>query len=73
MPLEMNGRDIYLRHTDTDGHSYVREHRDAERFIASQQQAAGRLNADALNEVPPKPAKAQVQQITDDQYRKERA
>lgn len=74
MQLEMPGRDIFMRHTNTDGKAYVMNHRvwDAERFIASQQQAVAKLNADARQANPPKPALAKAEQITDDQYRKER-
>jgi hypothetical protein len=63
MALEHVGRDIYLRHTDKNGKSYVQQHRvwDAGRFVAAQLAAA-------VNEG----GKAFVQQITEDQYRKER-
>jgi hypothetical protein len=65
------GRDIYLRHTATDGKSFVQEHRcwDADRFIASQQQAAAKVNADTK---PGTPRLAKVEQITANQYRTER-
>lgn len=64
-------RDIYLRHTATDGKSYVREHRvwDAARFVASQQAAAEKLNADTP---AGQPRKAKAEQITETQYRTER-
>lgn len=67
----MNTRDIYLRHTATDGKSYVAEHRvwDAERFITAQQRAAADVNAKQKTD---QPGKARVDQITKEQYRKER-
>lgn len=75
MPLEHVGRDVYLRHTSTDGKTHVMQHRcwDVDRFIASQQEAARKVNADAAANDPPKPAKAKVEQITQEQYRKERS
>lgn len=74
MPLEHVGRDVFLRHTDTEGKKRVELHRcwDAERFIASVQAAAEKVNADHRAATPPKPALAKVEQITEDQYRKER-
>ena len=67
----LTGRDIHLRHTDTQGKSFVQEHRvwDADRFIAAQQEAAQKLNAD---QKPGAPRLAKVEQITVDQYRTER-
>ena len=64
MPLEhTSARDVYLRHTDKDGRSYVREHRvwDADKFIASQ-----------LGHALKEGGKAFVQQLTREQYNKER-
>lgn len=63
----MLGRDIYLRHTNTAGVSFVQCHRvwDAERFIASQQAAAAKLNEDVKGDLP---RLAKVEQITDKQY-----
>lgn len=60
----MTPRDIYMRHTGKDGKSYVHEHRvwDAERFIASQQDAAAKEGG-----------KAKAEQITHEQYLAERA
>lgn len=71
MPLEHIGRDLYLRHTSADGKSHVMQHRvwDADLFIASQEQAVGKVNADQKGDAP---RKAAVQQITKDQYLKER-
>lgn len=42
MSNTMHARDIYMRHTDKSGQSYVQEHRvwDAEKFVLSQQAAA---------------------------------
>jgi hypothetical protein len=64
MALEHVGRDIYMRHTDKDGNCYVQEHRawDADLFITSQMEAALKVGGKSL-----------VQQITKDQYLKERA
>lgn len=64
-------RDFWLRHTDTDGKSYVREHRvwDGELFLASQQDAARNLNE---GQKPGKSRLAKVEQITQEQYLKER-
>ncbi len=68
----MTCRDIWLRHTSTDGKSHVQCHRvwDAERFVASQQQAAQNLNDKVEGDGP---RKASVQQITEEQFNKERA
>lgn len=68
---ELVSRDIYLRHTDADGKSRVVEHRvwDADRFIASQEEAARKVNAEQKGDAP---RRAAVQQITHDQYLKER-
>lgn len=73
MPLEHVGRDVHLRHTSTTGESHVMQHRcwDAERFLASQQAAAAKVNAEA--EKDGKPALAKVEPITADQYRRERS
>lgn len=72
MQLAMNGRDVYLRHTGTDGKVHVSQHRtwDAELFVAAQQRAAEKLNAEAI--AKGEPSKARVDQITDDQFKKER-
>lgn len=72
MPVEHTAaRDLYLRHTDTSGHSYVMEHRvwDVDTFLAARQAEAKKLNAEVKGDGP---RKAGVQQITEDQYRKER-
>jgi hypothetical protein len=64
MQVEMTTRDIFLRHTDKDGHSVVREHRvwNSDLFITSQAEAALKEGGKAL-----------VQQITREQYLAERA
>ena len=64
-------RDFWLRHTDTEGKSYVREHRvwDGERFLACQQAEARNLNE---SQKPGKPRLALVENITEEQFRKER-
>ena len=63
MALEHGGRDLYMRHTDKTGNAYVQEHRvwDADQFLTSQMEAA-------LSEG----GKSIVQQITKEQYLKER-
>ncbi|MBT2326068.1 hypothetical protein J7E62_27445 [Variovorax paradoxus] len=65
-------RDIYMRHTATDGASYVAEHRvwDADRFIAAHKKAAADVNA---KQEAGKPRKAGVEQITEEQYRAAKA
>lgn len=57
-------RDVYARHTGKDGNSYVACHRvwSAERFFAARA-------ADAAKEG----GKARCDQISQEQYRKERA
>jgi hypothetical protein len=71
MSNTLTGRDIYLRHTNTGGASWVCEHRvwDAEKFIASQAAAAVALNAEVKGEAP---RRARVEQITREQYLNER-
>jgi len=71
MTVEMTTRDIWMRHTGVDGKSYVAEHRvwDADRFVASQQQAAADLNA---RQKQGQPRLAKAEQITEEQYRKEK-
>jgi hypothetical protein len=65
------GRDIFVRHTDKDGHSSVQQHRvwDAERFIASLQAATAKVNADERGGGT---RLAKATQITHDQYLQER-
>lgn len=64
-------RDIFIRHTDTDGGTAVRCHRvwDAERFLAAQKAEAadnnGRVEGDGKR-------LAKAEQITEDHYRQER-
>lgn len=71
MTVEMTTRDIWMRHTDVSGKSYVAEHRvwDAGRFVAAQQRAAADLNAKQKND---QPRLAKAEQITEEQYRKEK-
>lgn len=70
MTLIPFGRDIYVRHTNVEGKAYVAHHRvwDADRFIAARQREADALNADQKQD---KPRLARVEQITEEQYRKE--
>lgn len=72
MTLEMMGADLWMRHTGTDGKSYVQHHRvwDRERFTNEQQKAARDVN-EKLDAGKPRLAKAEP--ITEDQYRKEKA
>ena len=69
----MNPRTIFMRHTSSEGKSYVNEHRvwDADKFIASQQEAADAINADHAKKNNGKAGKAKAEQITQDQYVKE--
>lgn len=69
------GRDIYLRHTDTNGRRFVQCHRvwDAERFITARQADAAKANADAKDGPELLAMRvASVEQITEEQYRNER-
>lgn len=68
----MVGYDLHLRHTDKEGRSHVQQHRvwDGARFMTAQQAAAANVNADQPADAP---RKARVEQITEDQYRKEKA
>lgn len=74
MTTSMPGRDIYLRHTDTAGHSWVQQHRvwDIDRFVTAQKTAAAGVNRDAVAKDPTAPALAKVEQITNEQYHSER-
>lgn len=49
MSIELTTHDFYLRHTDTQGHSVVREHRvwDSDRFFEARLQEVKELNAKA--------------------------
>lgn len=69
--IEMVARDIFVRHTATDGTSTVQQHRvwDAERFMAARHADAAKLNAEVKGEAP---RKAKAEQITADQYHLER-
>lgn len=71
MTLEMMGHDVYMRHTGPDGKSYVQQHRcwDTALFVTSAEKAAHDVNA---KEKDPAKRNAKAEQITDDQYRKER-
>lgn len=64
--------DLHLRHTDTDGRSHVVCHRvwDSARFISARQSEALKANAEVKDD---KPRLANVEQITIEQYKKERA
>lgn len=71
MTVEMTTRDLWMRHTDVNGKSYVAEHRvwDAVRFVAARQQEAAMLND---KQTPGQPRLAAAEQITEEQYRKEK-
>lgn len=64
-------REIYVRHTDTSGKSHVMSHFvwDADKFLASLKEAAQKVNADVKGD---KPRKAGAEQITKEQYLKEK-
>lgn len=65
------GRDIYLRHTGTDGNSFVQDHRawDAERLLESRKRDAAAANERVE---AGKPRLSKVEQITKEQYLAER-
>lgn len=69
----MTGRDVHLRHTDTNGHQTVRQHRVwcADTFLAAQSAEADKLNRDVKDKDAPRLAKVEV--ITAAEYAKERA
>ena len=69
--MKMLGHDIYIRHTNTDGKSWVAFHRvwDKSIFLATQQRDAEQSNQEAIGKG--KSAQADVTQITFEQYRKE--
>jgi hypothetical protein len=64
-------REIYARITGVDGNTYVSSHLvwDANKFIEAQQKAAADANA---KQPAGQPRKAKAEQITEDQYLKER-
>ncbi len=64
MNTTTSARDVYARHTDKSGHSYVQTHRvwDAQRFFKAR-------SSDAAKEG----GKARCEQITQEQFIKERA
>lgn len=66
------GFDLFMRHTDTDGKATVRSTRvwDKALFLAAREAEAQRENAKAKEKG--KPALAAAQQITQEQYLKER-
>lgn len=64
MPENFTPRDVFARHTSKDGNSYVSRHRvwNAERFFAARAAEANKEGG-----------KASCEQITENQYMKERA
>lgn len=68
MDNRISTRDIWLRHTATNGKSHVQEHRvwDGDKFVKSQQADAADMNAKVKD---PAPRNAKVEQITEEQYR----
>jgi hypothetical protein len=68
----MIARDVFMRHTNTDGKSFVQEHRvwDIGRFMSAREADAAKLNAGVKDDAP---RLAKVEQITVDQYKRERA
>lgn len=69
----MTGRDIHLRHTDTNGHQTVRQHRVwcADTFLAARAAEADKLNREVKGDDAQRLAKVEV--ITAADYAKERA
>lgn len=72
MAVENIGRTVYMRHTNTSGGAYVQEHRvwDFATFLGNQFRTVTELNSDAVKKK--QPANAKIEQITEDQYRKEK-
>ncbi len=68
----MAGRDLYLKHTSTDGQSAVRCHRvwDADKFLLTQQGDAHKANAEVKGAAP---RLAAVELSTRDQYNASRS
>lgn len=66
-----SGYDLYMRHTTVEGKTSVVQHRvwDKEAFVAARQSEAEKENAKQPSGAP---RKAAVQQITHEQYIKER-
>ncbi|WP_406626140.1 hypothetical protein [Acidovorax sp. SDU_ACID1] len=64
MTTEFTPRDVYARHTSKEGNSYVARHRVW---------SAGRFFAARAAEAAKEGGKARCDQITEDQYLKERA
>lgn len=64
MSTKFNPRDIFVRHTGKEGNSFVQQHRvwDADRFLNARQ-------ADAIKAG----GKAKAEQITQEQFAKEKA
>lgn len=64
-------REIYVRHTDTSGKSHVMSHLvwHADKFIDSLKDAAQKVNAGTEGDLP---RMADAEQITQEQYQKER-
>lgn len=71
MQSQISTRYISMRHTSVDGHRHVQQHLvwDAERFVQARQTEAANLNA---KQEPGKPRKACAEQITEEQFNKER-
>ena len=65
-------RYIYVRHTAVNGKSHVEAHLvwDADKFMAVRQTESSNLNSE---QKPGAPRKARAEQITHDQYLKEKA
>lgn len=71
MESQMNTREIFVRHTDCAGKSWNSSHFvwDAARFMAARQTEAANLNE---KQKPGDPRKARADQITAEQFNKER-
>jgi hypothetical protein len=70
MPITTH--DIYMRYTDASGKTHVQEHRvwDSTRFVAARAADAKAENAKEKDE---EKRRHYAEQITEEQYRKERA
>ncbi len=71
MSKVISTRYIYMRLTDIKGKSHVSQHLvyDAERFVASQKDAARNLNDEVKGD---QPRLAKAEQITEEQFNNER-
>lgn len=72
MATQMTTHDVHMRYTDANGKTHVQEHRvwDSTRFFNTRAADAEQLNAKEEN---PANRRHKAEQISEAQYRKERA